>query len=302
MLEIKVYRDLVLRDIIYEFEKLETRVSFYDVGDFSIAFNHDPMLIYNDILEINGTFFIVEDILRYRDLSKKTVFVLKGKCIKSLLQRRVLPAKVVMDPVFLVSAIQIELNKAFIASGARRIEGFKIGTHELPQNDGNPIYRGNRSLENMNLHDFTMEMLSSLKGYSYKINVFPNRKEFVFSICKADDKSNELFFGEEFSNLSDIEYNTTRSKGFNACYNNGNLIREFSSGWQRREGYGDRCIFTKDYVSGRILQNEYFIYGKDWKLGDYILLKGDEFNVKKQVVEVKEFFSSSYTLEVVLGD
>ena len=302
MVEIKVYRNFILRDIIYEFEKLETSVKFYDIGSFSITFNKDPFLIDNDILEINGTFFVVEDIFRYRNLNKKTVYVYKGKCIKSLLERRVLPSKVVMEPVYLVSAIQIEINKAFISSGKRKIEGFKIGTHEIPSNELNVIYRGNRNLENMNLHEFTMELLSQLKGYSYKIDVLLRTKELVFFICKAEDKSNKLFFGEEYSNLTDVEFNSIRSKGFNACYKNGNVVQEFSSSWQRRENYGDKCVFVRDYISGRILENEYFVYGKDWKVGDYIQLKGLEFNMKKQIVEVKEFYSNAYTLEVVLGD
>lgn len=302
MVEIKVYRDFILQDIIYEFDKLETSVKFYGIGSFSITFNYNPLLIENDMLEINGTFFIVDDILRYRDLSRKAVYVYKGKCIKSLLERRVLPARVVMDPIYTISAIQIELTKAFIAQGKRKIDGFKIGNHQLPPNDGNPIYRGNRNLENMNLHDFTMELLSKIEGYSYKIDVKIPTKELIFSICKADDKSNELFFGEMFSNLTDIEYNSVKSKEINACYNNGSLVQEFSTGLRRREGYGNRCVFVRDYVSGRILENEYFVYRRDWKVGDYIQLKGEEFNTKKQVIEVKEFYSSTYTLEIVLGD
>lgn len=295
-MNIEVYKNLELMDMIFSFDKLESSIKFCGYGTFRLITKEYIDLSADDILMINGRAFLVEDIYKYKSISNITKYEIVGKCLNSLLERRVLTGKYTSQTGAVIETeLRNLLTNAFISPGDRNIPEFELG-NQLSITD---TFGEVKEYNNMTVGRFLTEILG-LIGIGYRIDFDAKRKKFVFRLLKGNDKSSQVFFSEEYDNLSDCELSVLSSSAVNVAYHEG-VASGVSQGLRRREGYEIHPIETK--IEGKILQTEQYSYKEDWNLGDIVLISDKQvgFKAKKRIVEIKEFYSERYDMEVVFG-
>ncbi len=295
-MDIKIYKNLEFTDMIFDFDRLETSVKFCDYGSFRLLMKEYLDLNIDDILIINGRSYFVEDIYKYKNLSNVTKYEIVGRCVNSLLERRVLPNELVISAERNIeSEIRSLITSAFISSGDRKVLEFElaavIGALETFSHE---VKFSNKSIGRV-----ISEMLSKTK-LGYRIDFDATRKKFVFRLIDGTDRANEVFFSEEYDNLSDSELSIVSRDLVNVAYKDG-VSTGSSSGLSRREGYEIKDVKRK--IEARMIPTPQYTYKEDWNLGDIVFISDIHvgFKEKRQITEVKEFFSNGYDMEVVFG-
>lgn len=193
--------------------------------------------------------------------------------------------------------IRSMLQRAFVDPGVRKIDNFVladalgVAQKVLVQKD----------YENMRLSQVIGEMLDGTQ-LGYRVEFNSKTKQFTCGLVQGADRSGEVVFSERYRNLAYAEMNSIGSVEINAAYNKDGVIGD-AQGLNRREGYAEKHVPARLDILGKILPTEQYIYGEDWKLGDFVTVEDSSIRLKakKQILEIREYFGRNYDMEVSFG-
>ena len=161
-----------------------------------------------------------------------------------------------------------------------------------------------------------------------KIELDLNNKKFLFKLYKGNNLKN-IYFSYE-TNVLDMEYEESDINMKNLCYiklddkNNYKVIGE-TKGLNRHETIvenkkadideiiksfeeiGNKTLFknkTKENIKCAIESNRFYVFNRDYKLGDIITVKNKNWNLQKElrIEEIEETYDKEYTLNITLGE
>ncbi|HDI3121693.1 hypothetical protein FDA77_00820 [Clostridium botulinum] len=170
--------------------------------------------------------------------------------------------------------------------------------------------------------------LCKLYEIGNKIELDLNNKKFLFKLYKGNNLNNICFSYE--TNVLDMEYEESDINMKNLCYiklddkNNYKVIGE-TKGLNRHETIvenkkvdtdeiiksfeeiGNKTLFknkTKENIKCVISPNRFYIFNRDYKLGDIITVKNKNWNFQKElrIEEIEETYDKEYTLNITLGE
>ena len=157
---------------------------------------------------------VLEKIQLTTDAESGDYLIVSGRSLESVLSRRVVHKQTTLDGT-LESGIRKLLNENFInpplGNTDRKISNIKIGRINQFKEDLNKQITGD------NLLDVFIEICTAF-DIGFKLNNKQNINEFVFSLYKGADLSNEVVFSPKFGNLSKTEYSFDYTVSLNLIY------------------------------------------------------------------------------------
>ena len=193
---------------------------YRDCGEFEIyvpaskelveLFQGEVLFTRND----SDTTMVLEKIQLTTDAENGDYLIVSGRSLESVLSRRVVHKQTTLDGT-LESGIRKLLNENFInppiGNTDRKISNIKIGRINQFKEDLNKQITGD------NLLDVFIEICTAF-DIGFKLNNKQNINEFVFSLYKGADLSNEVVFSPKFGNLSKTEYSFDYTVSPNLIY------------------------------------------------------------------------------------
>lgn len=317
-MQVEIYNNHELLDMMYEYKELKVGRKFRGAAELIISMQ---TLDYGDSFELDNIAVVGDDayfitgIEKYKDLADRMIFTVRGKHINSLLSRRALITPYTFTPAQSYEwHIQQILTQHLISPSNtdRKIQGF-----EMKQKDVKTAPTTTYKLENMTVAQ-AINTACGNANLGYKISYIPEERKYVFELLEGADKTQEVFFSEEFGNVANAEIKRDASDMATVCYlNNNGAITQHGTGvgLARIEDIiqGDNTSSAmdelnnrrlKETVSSDILQTEQFEYRADWDLGDTVTFIDRDvgFMVEKPVLEITEIYGKKFDIEVVFGE
>ena len=160
------------------------------------------------------TTMVLEKIQLTTDAENGDYLIVSGRSLESVLSRRVVHKQTTLDGT-LELGIKKLLDENFInppiGNTDRKIPNIKIGRINQFKEDLNKQITGD------NLLDVFIEICTAF-DIGFKLNNKQNINEFVFSLYKGADLSNEVVFSPKFGNLSKTEYSFDYTVSPNLIY------------------------------------------------------------------------------------
>lgn len=318
--------------VIDVFQSLIWTTRYYECGDFELYAAADPQIL--PLLSIGNyvtreddeNIMIIENIEIKTDIQNGNYVVVTGRCLKSLLDRRVIYPQQILTGDFERAVFRLVDNicGAF-ADEARYFPNFATGEYT-----GNHQPTINAQVTGEELYSYLVELF---KQYGYGWKITRNGRYLIFDLFKGVERQ-EVEFSPEFDNLINSDYIISSSGYKNAAYIAGEgegtaRITEFvgnTSGFARREIYVDaNDVSTND---GEITNEEYrellkqrgyenlaempitqdftgstiadiYEYKKDYDIGDIVTVTNEYgISAETRIVEIIESWSSDkgYTI------
>lgn len=317
-MRLEVFEGFELVDMIQDFISFEHTRCYRDAGGFTLVLNsleHKDSLRIGNIMILNEEAMVIENVHQYSTGSHELRLEITRRSLSSILDRRVVGRFTASSEKPLAEQINAMVNDTFVAPAdtKRKIECMKISKMPI----------SSIPLAEECLYE-NLDCLSILKelcihgGLGFRIRFLPEEQRIVFELYQGRDLTDEVFFSEEYGNVSDAEiYEQTRDYK-NAVYisKDGKLTEAVgdASGIERREMIvtgGQGSAITELAARGRlsaaectILLNGQFVYREDWDIGDTVTFSDNRlgFLVEQPILEVKEIYSGNMEIEVSFGD
>jgi len=318
-MRIEVLKDFELVDMIFEFQKLDILRRYRGVGDFRLTLNnleYTNSLEIDNIIYFNNEAYIIQNYQKYKNIQNEMNFIVSGKHINSILERRVLLPSVTINTTETYEVQMRNLINTHFINPAD--PNRKINNLVLANLKGYPyIPTTTSTLEDMTVRE-ALTQLSSKVGLGYNLICDIENKQFIFEVIEGQDKTEEVFFSEEFGNVLDSEIYKKTDESINVCYlNNSGAITStgIGIGLNRKEAIipgqniseaTEEIERRKDIISAEceIAMTDQFVYKEDWDLGDIVTFidKTLGFIVERPVLEIKEYYTDRLDIDVVFGD
>lgn len=316
-LRLEIFKEFELIDMIYSYESFEHTRKFADCGEFSLKLNNfkdNNILSPNNIILIDNTPYIIENINRYKNANKTIETEVTGRSLKAILDRRVIPNFTLNTNTTYEQQIYKLVQDNYIkpTDNNRKVDFIKNA------NLKNINLKPTQEIvyENKYLLDLIIE-ICKLCDLGFDMKYFPEEKQIVFEVLQGNDLTDDVVFSEQFNNITDLEiYNQTKDYKNICYYKNGETVCVMGTGvgLDRREHIisGDMSEAIKQLedrketlsIECSVLSNEQFKYKIDWDLGDIVLIedKGLNIFISKRIIEIKETINESHYIELVFGD
>lgn len=317
-MRIEVFKNFELVDMLFEFTSFRGIRRYQGAGEFELVLqdlNAVDTLEVGNLLLVNQDFYIIENYSRYKNIDNQLRFELSGRHLSSILDRRIISSLTINTSQTYEQQMYSLVQANFInpTDTNRKIHGFvNVGLKGLSQTPGVSY-----TLENMTVLDALSNMAVNT-GLGFKVWADLDNKRFVFEVYKGTDKTEEVFFSEDFGNILDSEIYKRTSDAKNVAYlKNGSTLTQVgsASGLNRKETIviGNEAAMAQEELLRRkeiasaecqIALTQQFIYKEDWDLGDTVsfLDKKLGFIVEKPILEIAEYYTDKLELEVVFGD
>ncbi|NCD04246.1 MAG: hypothetical protein EOM00_14900 [Clostridia bacterium] len=317
-MRIEVFKNFELVDMLFEFTSFRGIRRYRGAGEFELVL---PDLYSVDTLEIgnlflvNQDFYIIENYSRYKNIDNQLRFEVSGRQLTSILDRRIISSLTINTSQTYEQQMYALVQSNFVnpTDVNRKIDGFvNEGLKGLSQTPGVSY-----TLENMTILDALSNMAVNA-GLGFKVWADFANMGFVFEVYEGNDKTEEVFFSEDFGNILDSEIYIRTSDTKNVAYlKNGSTLTVVgnASGINRKETIviGNEAAMAEEELSRRkeiasaecqIALTQQFVYKQDWDLGDTVSFidKKLGFIVEKPILEIAEYYTDKLELEVVFGD
>jgi hypothetical protein len=276
--------------------------------------------------------FIIEIVI---EDEKKNTITVKGKDVKSILNRRItIPPTgqayqtLTANGETLIKNL-VNLNCINPVDASRVIPGLVMAANQN---------RGETALWNSRYKNLTKEAenIATLTGLGWTVEVDQVNRQLIFDVVKGVDRSHgqsinsPVTFSKKFKNMKNAlrSVNTGNYKNYAYVAGQGEgAAREVVtvtngddiSGLKRRELVVDaRDLSTTDglYSRGNTkltetvivkssemeITNNNFIYEEDWDLGDIVTVQTSTGYESQQVTEIREIYESAETIEITTGN
>lgn len=317
-MKLEVFKGFDLEDIIIDFESFRAVRAYRDAKGFELilkSLDQAGSLKDDNIILIGQDAYLIENFGKYKNPDNEARYEVTGRHINCLLERRAVISYVVSTAMTYEAQIYRIVNENFInpTDPDRVLPGLinaaSKGFTETPTES--------YEIKNKSALEIIREFAETA-DLGFRIIFDPDNQQFIFEVYKGEDKTNDVFFSEEFSNVADVEL-TKRTEDYrNIGYlDNNGVITQIgtASGIDRREysTSGDdignvleELQRRKQIISanGQILNTNQFIYKDDWDLGDTVSFEDKQlgFNVERPVLEVTETYTNQLEIEAVFGD
>lgn len=304
--------------MIFDFKSFSFKRCYRGVGEFTLELDSlsESASLQQDYFMIVGTdTFIIENRHKYKNAKNEIIFELSGQHINSILGRRVITGLIINTSDTIENQLYRLVRDNFISPSDihRVIPGFCNAAGRGLTKKATTSY----TLENMSV----LEVLNTVCGNSdlgYQVNFYPELGKFEFEVLAGRDLSDDVFFGDEFSNVTESEIYENKQGYVNVGYlNNEGVITTAGSatGLDRREFIqtGTDIMAVTDALKenepkvnaeGVVISNDQFMYRVDWNLGDSVsfLDKTIGFIVEKPILEIEEVYTETVEINVTFGD
>lgn len=314
-MQLQIFRDFEMIDIIDTFVSFEHCRCYQEAGQFTLECNsleHREALRPNFYIMVEDEPLLIENVHKYKTGTNELRLEVTGRQLSAILDRRVIAAltvdrsKTFEDHMYTL----VKDNFAEPTDPKRKIEHFRLagrkGLAEIPKE----IYQ----FENTDCLDI-IKTLCQESGLGFRIHFYPEDNYMEFEVYKGKDKTEDVFFSEEYGNVSDSEIYEQTQDYKNVVYLNGSEVIGEAQGLERREfivtgsekgeamkELNDRCQLSAAECT--VLLSEQFAYKKDWDIGDVITFQDNSlgFVVEQPILEVKEIYKDILEIEVNFGD
>lgn len=307
-MKLDIFQGFQLKTMLFDYDSFQFRRMFRGAGSFSLTLNdltEKENLMEDAVIIARNDAWIVENVHGYKNVRGEMTLELSGRHINAILERRVVESFTINTTDTIETQLRQLITDHFISPtmAERKMEHFYLAPEKGIQKKATTTY----TLEKMSV----LEILNRVCGYSglgYRLNFYPEAQQFVFEILEGRDLSDQVFFSEEYGNVSEAEVYRESENYRNAGLKNG-VWTGTAAGLDRREVIlGDEETLS-DYgrlisVDGMVLDTEQFIYLEDWDLGDIVsyLDKTLGFFVENPILEIQETYEKEVTMEVTFGE
>lgn len=307
-MRLDIFQNFKLQTMIFSYDSFQFRRMFRGAGSFSLTLNDlsDREYLKEDtVIVARNDAWIIENIHGYKNINGEITMELTGRHINSILDRRVVPLFTVNTTESIEAQLYQLITDNFISPDMpeRTIAEFELAELKGIEQMATTEY----SLENVTV----LEILNKVCGYSslgYRLNYLPEEQKYVFEILEGRYLANDVFFSEEYGNVSEAEVYRESENYKNAGLKEG-VWSGTASGLDRREVILNADETLADHsqlisVDGMVLDTEQFVYLEDWDLGDTVsyLDKTLGFFVENPVLEIQETYAKDVDLEVTFGE
>lgn len=255
--------------------EIQTTSDKFDVGDI-IAYS------YNGEIRSGVVMKIVEN---------NDIFNISGYDLKGIYGFRYIaePLELSGTPDAIIKALVNE----YLKTGDRNIERLIISSEVV---DGESI----TYTPNEGFLDKSIESLSVL--YEIGTSIEFDLTNFNFKTLKGEDRSQYITFGRRYHNVDNLEHTKDLFNTYNVgYYMNGEELQSVgeAKGILRRECFKKENIeeYLKEKAPVETITaeaNERYVYGVDYRLGDYVTVLTGTACTVKQITEIKEIHESSH--------
>lgn len=317
-MRLDIFQGFELVDMLQDFISFEHTRCYRDAGSFTLVLNslaHKDSLRIGNIIMLQEEAMIIENVHQYSTGSHELRLEITGRSLSSLLDRRVIARFAASTGQTFAEQIYGIVNENFITplDPKRKIEHMEIADGSVSSMRPAESYL----YENMDCLSVIKELCRE-SGQGFSIQFRPEAQKMVFALYQGRDLTDEVFFCEEYGNVSDTEIYEQTKDYKNAAYTsaNGTLteVAGEASGMERREmivtgGQGSALaeLGQRSWLSAAecaILLNGQFVYREDWDIGDTVTFTDYQlgFLVEQPILEVKEIYGSNREIEVNFGD
>ncbi|WP_051688307.1 siphovirus ReqiPepy6 Gp37-like family protein [Desulfofalx alkaliphila] len=318
-MRIEVFKGFELVDMIYEYASLERERKYAGAGNFTLVLNsleYVTALQRDNYLVIGDDCYIIENVHKYNTEKGEIRLEVTGRHLNSILDRRVVSTWALNTGTTYERQIYTLVDANFItASDTSRRVPFLFSA---PSKDLTVKPTEGQVFESIDVLSI-LEEICLRAGIGFRVNFDPENERMTFEVYRGADRTEDVFFSEDFGNVADSELYEQGRDYRNVGYlnNQGTLTRiGNATGLDRREFIyeGDdpadvtaELAARKVLVSAEcaILPTEQFTYRVDWDLGDVVTFidRGIGFTVEKSVLEIKETYAGGkLDLDCVFGD
>lgn len=296
---IKTYDPVTLqeKETISEITSIIFNRRFYKVGSFEIQTTSDKFCIEDIIAySYNGE---IRSGMVMKITENKDTFNISGYDLKGIYGFRYIaePKEISGTPDEIIKLLVEE----YLKTGDRNIEQLMTSSETI---EGDNIsYTPSEGFLDKFIETF---------GISHEIgtSIEFDLKNLNFSTIKGVDRSQDVKFGRRYRNIEKYEQTKDIFNTYNVGYY---LENEVLSSMGTTKGILRRECFQKENISDYLKEkspsetiraeaNEKYIYGVDYKLGDYVTVLTRTSETIKQITEIKEVHESSrHTLIPVFG-
>lgn len=288
---IKTYSPKTLKEkeTITQITSLIWNSRFYKNGSFELSTPTDKFSL-NDIIAYSYNGEIRSGIV-LKITESLTEYIVSGYDLKGILNFRYItaPTEYSGTPEKILKTIAEE----FLMTEDRTIFGLEI-SKDSGNGEKTTFIPKTGFLEN-ELQSFC---LSNEIGISIKFDL----NKIIFQTHIGTDRSDKIVFGRKFHNIDDIQYVKDLFNTYNVGYSVDGAGNEFVLGNEkgifRRECYQKENIddYLKEKSEIETLRGtttEFYKYGVDYFLGDYVTVVHKKLKSKKQITEIKEVYERS---------
>lgn len=309
-MQIDIFNNFGLETMIFGYASLEFTRKYRGAGPFCLVLNslEDYQYLQEDYIALIGSdAYLIENIHSYNNDKKERTIEVTGTHINKLLSRRVTAPVTINATATIESQLLSLVDANFInpTLADRKINGFVNKSNGITKKSTTQYAVGDEKGVTV------MEVLNRVCGNSglgWRVNFLPEQQKLEFEIYEGIDLTNDVFFGEEYGNVSESDLYRQSQNYSNVGYKAG-VFSGSGTGINRRERILDENMSLSDCsrlvcAESVIKNNDQFVYKVDWDLGDVVAFEDSMlgFKVNKPVLEVKEIHSNKVGLEVVFGD
>lgn len=309
-MKIDIFNLFTLETMIFDYSSLEFTRKFRGAGIFSLTLNslEDYEYLKEDyIMLIGSDAYIIENIHAYNNDKKERTLEITGSHVNKLLSRRVTAAVTINTTATIEAQLLSLVNANFInpSSSARKVSNFTSKSNGITKKATTQYTVGDEKGVTV------MEVLNRVCGNSglgWRVNFLPEEQKFEFEVYEGLNLTSDVFFGEEYGNVSESDLYKQSENYSNVGYREGTFTGTVT-GLDRREVILDENTSLSDYkrlisAESVVMNNDQFVYRVDWDLGDTVAFDNKVlgFTVEQPILEIKEIHSNTVDLEVTFGD
>lgn len=317
-MRLEVFEGFELMDMIQGFISFEHTRCYQDAGGFTLILNtldHKDSLRIGNTIMLQDDAMIIENVHQYSTGSHELRLEITGRSLSSILDRRVVGRFMAVTDKTFAEQIYSLVNENFIMpiNAKRKIEYMEILENAMLLEKPRESYL----YENRDCLAIIKELCRE-SGVGFRVGFLPEEQKLVFALYQGRDLTEEVFFCEEYGNVSDSEIYEQTKDYKNVAYIsvNGKLTEGAgeTSGMERREmivtgGQGSAFVELgeRNRLSAAecaVLLNGQFAYREDWDIGDTVTFSDNRlgFLVEQPILEVKEIYGGNMEIEVSFGD
>lgn len=315
-MHIEVFENFTLTAFIQSFVSFEQERCYQDAGQFTLTLNsleHKQDLQIGNILLAEKDAYIIENVHQYSTGTHEMRLEITGRGLASILDRRVVGQFTVVSSKTYEAQVYDLIQEHFTQpkNSKRKIDCLHIaamkGLTVKPETD--ILFESKDCLE-------IIKALCEYGNLGFRIRFFPEEAYFLFEVYEGKDLTEEVFFSEEYGNISDSEiYEQTRDYKNVVYAANAGMLSEIAgdaNGLFRREMIAnaenaatelkERC--RRSAAECSVMLNKQFIYKQDWDVGDAVTFVDNQlgFLVERPILSVKEVHTNQMEIEVNFGD